>query len=63
MPAMPGVHAGDGQQIVTAEQFQPRVSKLLASKGGKVLEAPFALTVYLCPSCFAVQHALSKAAG
>lgn len=44
-----------GAQIVTADAFLPRVPESL---GQSVLEAPFSLTVYVCPSCFTVQHVL-----
>lgn len=45
-----------GERIVPAESFRPRVPESL---GDAILKAPFSLTVYICPSCFAVQHALS----
>lgn len=38
-----------GEQLISASQFRPRVAELL---GEAVLEAPFTLTLYVCPSCF-----------
>lgn len=46
-----------GEQLVSREQFRPRVPEAL---GEAVLDAPFALTVYVCPSCFTVQTTLSE---
>lgn len=46
-----------GQLRVTAEQFHPRVP---ASLGQAALEAPFDLTLYVCPSCFAVRQSLGE---
>lgn len=48
-----------GEQTVPAESFRARSTESL---GGAVLGAPFALTVYVCPSCFAVQHTLAEEA-
>jgi len=48
-----------GAQVVTADAFLPRVPESL---GQSVLEAPFSLTIYVCPSCFSVQHVLDEAA-
>jgi len=46
-----------GEVQVGGESFRPRVP---AALGEAVLDAPFALKVYVCPSCFAVQHALDE---
>ena len=48
-----------GAQVVTADAFLPRVPDSL---GQSVLEAPFSLTMYVCPSCFSVQHVLDERA-
>lgn len=45
-----------GKQVVSA--FEPSTSELLG--GGPVLKAPFSLNVYVCPSCFHVQHNLAQ---
>jgi rubrerythrin len=44
-----------GEQLVSAPQFRPRTAEAL---GETVLEAPFTLTMYVCPSCFTVQSFL-----
>jgi hypothetical protein len=46
-----------GELAVTPDAFRPRVPDSL---GQAVLEAPFSLTVYVCPSCFSVQHSLAE---
>ncbi|MFC5528608.1 hypothetical protein [Cohnella yongneupensis] len=46
-----------GEQRIAAEHFSPRVPQSL---GQTVLEAPFSLTLYVCPSCFATQTLLSE---
>lgn len=46
-----------GEQLISGEQFRPRIPEAV---GTAVLEAPFALTVYMCPSCFTVQTTLSE---
>jgi Zn finger protein HypA/HybF involved in hydrogenase expression len=46
-----------GEQTVTEHTFRGRVP---ASLGQPVLEAPFTLTVYVCPSCFTVQHSVAE---
>lgn len=46
-----------GEQLITADQFKPRVPQSL---GVPVLEAPFALAVYVCPACFTVQTQLAE---
>jgi hypothetical protein len=46
-----------GHLQVTADQFRPRIP---ASVGKVVLEAPFELTLHVCPSCFAVRHSLGE---
>jgi hypothetical protein len=46
-----------GELAVTTDAFRPRVPESL---GQAVLEAPFSLTVYVCPSCFSVQHSLGE---
>ncbi|WP_276354708.1 hypothetical protein [Cohnella caldifontis] len=46
-----------GERIVSPESFRPLEHEML---GGPVLKAPFSLTVYVCPSCFNVQHVLSE---
>lgn len=46
-----------GVRAVEGSSFEPRLAE-----DGKlpVLEAPFMLNVYVCPSCFQVQHSLSE---
>ncbi|WP_256760810.1 hypothetical protein [Cohnella sp. WQ 127256] len=44
-----------GEQIISADQFKPRVSVVL---GEALIDAPFTLTMYVCPSCFTVQSFL-----
>jgi Zn finger protein HypA/HybF involved in hydrogenase expression len=46
-----------GEVSVSAETFRARVPESL---GQAVLEAPFAMTVYVCPSCFTMQHSLAE---
>ncbi|MFD0671570.1 hypothetical protein [Cohnella sp. GCM10027633] len=46
-----------GEQTVPADQFRSRVPQSL---GKPILEAPFALTLYVCPACFATQTQLSE---
>lgn len=46
-----------GEQIVEPDKFQVRVPRAL---GKPVLDAPFALTLYVCPACFATQTQLSE---
>ena len=46
-----------GERIVEKEHFRPRQSPSL---GGPMLEAPFSLTLYVCPSCFATLTQLSE---
>lgn len=46
-----------GERIVGADGFRAREPEEL---GRPVLEAPFAMTMYVCPSCFAVQYSLSE---
>ncbi|MBW4085216.1 hypothetical protein [Paenibacillus sp. S150] len=40
-----------------ADGFEPSVPEAL---GGPVLKAPFALNLFVCPSCFHVQHSLAQ---
>ncbi|WP_307348942.1 hypothetical protein [Paenibacillus polymyxa] len=49
------LHAGS--QTVTREGFEPSMSPAL---GKPILDLPFVLNVYVCPSCFHVQHTLSE---
>lgn len=49
------LHAGS--QTVTGEGFVPSMSPAL---GRPVLDLPFVLNVYVCPSCFHVQQTLSE---
>ncbi|WP_152381020.1 hypothetical protein [Paenibacillus brasilensis] len=49
------LHAGT--QTVTGEGFNPSLSPAL---GQPVLDLPFVLNVYVCPSCFHVQQTLSE---
>lgn len=49
------LHAGS--QTVTREGFESSMSPVL---GKPVLDLPFVLNVYVCPSCFHVQHTLSE---
>ncbi len=44
-----------GEQLLPANQFRPRVTDVL---GEGVIEAPFTLTMYICPSCFTVHSFL-----
>ncbi|OXS58448.1 hypothetical protein B1A99_14685 [Cohnella sp. CIP 111063] len=44
-----------GERIVGAPEFAPRVPDSL---GEPLLEAPFKLTMYVCPSCFTVHSFL-----
>ncbi|QHT62659.1 hypothetical protein GXP70_23565 [Paenibacillus lycopersici] len=45
-----------GTQIVTGERFAPRIP---AALGEPVLATPFALVLYVCPSCFHTENRLS----
>jgi hypothetical protein len=47
-----------GNEIQATESFVPHVAKLL---GKSFLKAPFALNVYVCPSCFKVEKYLADA--
>lgn len=38
-----------GEQLITANQFRPRVPEGL---GEAVIDAPFTLNLYICPACF-----------
>ncbi|OBA07918.1 hypothetical protein A9P44_00775 [Paenibacillus polymyxa] len=49
------LHAG--LQTVTREGFESSISPVL---GKPVLDLPFVLNVYVCPSCFHVQQTLSE---
>ncbi|MCD9024212.1 hypothetical protein [Cohnella silvisoli] len=44
-----------GEQLISANQFRHRVTDVI---GEDVIEAPFTLTMYLCPSCFSVHSFL-----
>lgn len=44
-----------GKQLVSS--FEPSAP---ATLGGPVLTSPFSLNVYVCPSCFHVQHSLAQ---
>lgn len=44
-----------GKQLVN--NFEPSAP---ATLGGPVLTSPFSLNVYVCPSCFHVQHSLAQ---
>jgi hypothetical protein len=44
-----------GEQLISATQFRHRVTDVL---GEAVIEAPFTLTMYICPSCFTVHSFL-----
>jgi hypothetical protein len=46
-----------GETIVGADSFRSRSPERL---GGPLLTPPFALTLYVCPSCFAVQYSLAE---
>jgi hypothetical protein len=46
-----------GEQRVEPGQFIPKVTQAL---GAPVLEAPFAMTIYVCPACFTIQTQLSE---
>jgi hypothetical protein len=45
-----------GEQMISATQFRPRVSELLDEA---IIEAPFTLTLYVCPACFTTQSILN----
>ncbi|WP_219838584.1 hypothetical protein [Paenibacillus sp. R14(2021)] len=45
-----------GTQFVTGEQFKPRTPAVL---GEPIVETPFALLLYVCPSCFHTESRLS----
>ncbi|CAI6045992.1 hypothetical protein [Cohnella sp. JJ-181] len=47
-----------GRQTVQAAAFAPKRSERL--RGGAILEAPFSMTLYMCPSCFTMEYALSE---
>jgi hypothetical protein len=47
-----------GNEIQTAESFVPHIAKTL---GKPFLKAPFALNVYVCPSCFKVEKFVADA--
>lgn len=47
-----------GEQRISPEQYRPKVTEAL---GNAVLEAPFSLTLYVCPSCFTTQSFLGDA--
>lgn len=46
-----------GEQIIGKDSFHPRVPH---SVGETLLEAPFSLTIHVCPACFTVTHSLSE---
>jgi len=46
-----------GTRIVTADGFEPRTPKWL---GQAVLNAPFKLQIFVCPSCFSLQQVLDE---
>jgi hypothetical protein len=48
-----------GEQLISANQFRPKVPDNL---GEAVIEAPFSLTMYICPTCFSVQSFLAESA-
>ncbi|MFC5402738.1 hypothetical protein [Cohnella soli] len=48
-----------GEQLVSADHFRPRAFEAL--DGDHPMEAPFTLTMYVCPSCFTVQSMLGDA--
>jgi hypothetical protein len=45
-----------GEQLISATQFRHRVTDVLGSEA--IIDAPFTLTMYTCPSCFTVQSFL-----
>ncbi|MFD2330022.1 hypothetical protein ACFSR7_12290 [Cohnella sp. GCM10020058] len=47
-----------GRQVVQAASFTSKRPERL--RGGAVLEAPFSMTLYMCPSCFTMEYALSE---
>jgi hypothetical protein len=47
-----------GQLTIGQAQFNPRESEVL---GGSLIQAPFALTMYMCPSCFMTHSFLGDA--
>ncbi|WP_025680888.1 hypothetical protein [Paenibacillus massiliensis] len=46
-----------GTQEVTADTFKPAIPALL---GKPVMQPPFHMNVYVCTSCFHIQHALAE---
>ncbi|SFA89486.1 hypothetical protein SAMN05216312_10294 [Cohnella sp. OV330] len=47
-----------GRQVVQAASFAPKRPERL--RGGAIIEAPFSMTLYMCPSCFTMAYALSE---
>ena len=45
-----------GTHFVTGDHFKPRIP---AALGEPVVETPFALVLYVCPSCFHTENRLS----
>ncbi|MBM7566787.1 hypothetical protein [Paenibacillus sacheonensis] len=45
-----------GTHVVKGDQFQPRIP---AALGLPILEKPFSLVLYVCPSCFHTENRLS----
>ncbi|MEK0316364.1 hypothetical protein [Cohnella sp. 56] len=47
-----------GRQVVAAKDFTPKSAARL--QGRSVLQAPFSMILYMCPSCFTMTYALSE---
>jgi Zn finger protein HypA/HybF involved in hydrogenase expression len=61
MPECPLCHEymiESGEQLLSTHQFRPRVADIM---GEAVIEAPFTLTMYICPTCFSVHSFLGDA--
>jgi hypothetical protein len=59
VPECPMCHENmfeSGEQLISANQFRPKVPDNL---GEAIIEAPFSLTMYICPTCFTIQSVLS----
>jgi len=47
-----------GKHVVRAAEFEPKRPRRL--RGAAIMEAPFAMTLYMCPSCFTMAQMLSE---
>jgi hypothetical protein len=48
-----------GEQLISVNEFRPKVPDNL---GEAIIEAPFSLTMYICPTCFSIQSVLADSA-